>query len=76
MSVTTRRLSRLRIPGLIADQCKSFHDFIGKVDHVIAVCQWVRDVLERNGVPAEKITLSRQGMSQAAARPQPTTAQR
>jgi glycosyltransferase involved in cell wall biosynthesis len=69
-------LSRLRIPGLIAAQGKRFHKFIGKVDRVIAVCQWVREVLERNGVPAEKITLSRQGISQPAAHPQPTTVHR
>jgi glycosyltransferase involved in cell wall biosynthesis len=62
-------LSPLRIPGLIAAGGKNFHDFIGKVDHVVAVCQWVKTVLERNGVPAEKITLSRQGMSQSASPP-------
>ena len=33
-----------------------------KVDRVVAVSQWVRDVLQRNGVPAGKITLSRQGI--------------
>src|SRR5262249_49861549 len=59
------RLSFLRIPGLISSGRQLFHDFIRKVDHVVAVCQWVREVLERNGVPPEKITLSRQGLSQA-----------
>jgi len=58
-------LSKLRIPSLIAGGRRRFHDFIQRVDHVVAVCQWVRGVLERNGVPPEKITLSRQGLSQA-----------
>jgi glycosyltransferase involved in cell wall biosynthesis len=57
-------LSFLRIPALIADGRRRFCDFISKVDHVVAVCQWVREVLERNGVPPEKITLSRQGLSE------------
>ena len=33
-----------------------------ETDHVFAVCDWVRDVLIANGVPPEKITLSRQGV--------------
>jgi glycosyltransferase involved in cell wall biosynthesis len=69
-----KALSPLRIPGFIAAGEKNFRDFIGKVDHVIAVCQWVREVLERNGVPAEKIMLSRQGMSQPTAQLQPKAA--
>ena len=63
------RLSCLRIPGLLADGRRRFQEFIRKVDHVIAVCQWVREVLERNGVAPEKITLSRQGLSQAVSPP-------
>jgi glycosyltransferase involved in cell wall biosynthesis len=30
-------------------------------DHIFAVCEWVRSVLLANGIPPEKITLSRQG---------------
>jgi glycosyltransferase involved in cell wall biosynthesis len=59
------RLSFLRIPALIASGRRRFCNFIGKVDHVVAVCEWVKQVLERNGVPPERITLSRQGLSQA-----------
>jgi glycosyltransferase involved in cell wall biosynthesis len=65
------QLSFLRIPGLIAGSRRSFYDFIRNVDHVVAVCQWVRAVLERNGVPPERITLSRQGLSQAVSHPPP-----
>jgi glycosyltransferase involved in cell wall biosynthesis len=67
-------LSFLRIPGLIAGGRRRFHDFMRKVDHIVAVCQWVREVLERNGVPPERITLSRQGLSRALSHPLPRTA--
>jgi glycosyltransferase involved in cell wall biosynthesis len=64
-------LSFLRIPGLIAGGSRRFNDFVRKVDHVVAVCQWVRELLERNGIPPERITLSRQGLSQALPCPPP-----
>jgi glycosyltransferase involved in cell wall biosynthesis len=54
------------VPGFIASGRQRFLDFIGKVDHVVAVSQWVNDVLRRNGVPAAKITLSRQGVGAPA----------
>jgi glycosyltransferase involved in cell wall biosynthesis len=57
-----RAPSALRIPSLIASGRRRFLEFIGKVDHVVAVSQWVNDVLTRNSVPAEKITLCRQGV--------------
>jgi glycosyltransferase involved in cell wall biosynthesis len=47
-------------------------DFIGKVDHVVAVSQWVSDVLRRNTVPGSKITLSRQGISAPPRMSRPT----
>src|SRR5262249_59667027 len=70
-------LECLRIPDLIAGGRRRFCDFIRKIDQVVAVCQWVREVLERNGVPPEKIMLSRQGLSQAVSRrPRPTARDR
>ena len=38
---------------------------------MVAVSQWVRDVLKRNTVPVAKITLSRQGIDAAAQAPRP-----
>ena len=40
--------------------------FFQEVDQIVAVSRWVREVLMRNGVLAEKITLSRHGISQVA----------
>jgi glycosyltransferase involved in cell wall biosynthesis len=62
-------LSFLQIPALIAGERRRFCDFVGKVDHVVAVCRWVREVLKRNGVPSERVTLSRQGLSQTSSHP-------
>jgi hypothetical protein len=67
----SRTLSALRIPSLIASGRRRFLDFIGKVDHVVAVSQWVSDVLRRNAVPIAKITLSRQGVGEATQVPRP-----
>lgn len=63
--VESKPLSRLRLPGLLAGARERFDRFIGKADRVVAVCQWVRDVLRRNGVPDDKIALSRQGIDEA-----------
>ena len=52
----------LSIPSLIESAQSRFQLLMEKVDHVVAVCQWVYDLLLRNGVPASKITLSRQGI--------------
>jgi glycosyltransferase involved in cell wall biosynthesis len=56
----------LRIPALIGSHRRAFDRFMGKIDHVVAVCQWVNDLLVRNGVQPDKITLSRQGIPQPA----------
>jgi glycosyltransferase involved in cell wall biosynthesis len=68
----SEQLSALRIPGLIASGRQRFFDFIDKVDQVVAVAQWVNDVLRRNAVPVAKITLSRQGIDVPAEIPRPT----
>ena len=45
-------LAFLQIPALLAGGRRRFSNFVSKVDHVVAVCDWVREVLERNGVPS------------------------
>jgi glycosyltransferase involved in cell wall biosynthesis len=52
----------LRLPDLVDVRIQAFHHLMEMVDHVVALCDWTRDLLLRNGVPAEKITLSRQGI--------------
>jgi glycosyltransferase involved in cell wall biosynthesis len=52
----------LRSPELIRIRHAAVRRMLDEVDHICAVCEWVRDVLLVNGVPSEKITLSRQGV--------------
>src|SRR5262249_6444413 len=69
-----RVLKGFEVPSLIEQSQNRLRTFLAKVDHVVAVCQWVHEMLERNGVPADKITLSRQGFAGAARRPARVTA--
>jgi glycosyltransferase involved in cell wall biosynthesis len=52
----------LRSSQLIGMRRDSFKAMIAEVDQVVAVCDWVQDVLTRNGAPTRKIFLSRQGI--------------
>jgi len=64
----------LRSPELIRIRHAAVRRMLDEVDHICAVCEWVRDVLLANGVPAEKITLSRQGVSYSKTPPSPVIA--
>ena len=52
----------LRMSELIGLRHQAAKGLFEQVDHVVAVAEWVRELLVRSGVPAEKITLSRQGL--------------
>jgi len=61
----------LRMPEFVEQRHRAVRALLSEVDHVIAVCDWVRDLLRLNGVPSEKITLSRQGLADANVAPDP-----
>jgi len=63
----------LRMPHLLEQRFEAFHRFMNQVDRIIVPCDWARAVLARNNVDAEKISVSRQGLT--ADRP-PTAALR
>lgn len=63
-----KALKAVHAVSLMGEMHVRLRDLFSKVDHVVAVCQWVKDVLERNGVPPAKITLSRQGIAQSLPR--------
>jgi glycosyltransferase involved in cell wall biosynthesis len=48
--------------GLAAEKRRDFEEMVQNADRVIAVCQWLYDALLLNGVPREKLVLSRQGL--------------
>jgi len=52
----------LRMRELVEQRQHITRGLLTEVDHIVAVCDWVRDVLIRNGVPTGKITLYRQGI--------------
>lgn len=54
----------LRMTELFELRHAAFNALMAEVDHVVALCQWVKDLLLRNGVPAQKVTVSRQGVGQ------------
>jgi glycosyltransferase involved in cell wall biosynthesis len=57
----------LRMSALIGRHQAAIQTLFEEVHQIVALCDWTRDVLLRNGVPAEKITLSRHGVHRAAA---------
>jgi glycosyltransferase involved in cell wall biosynthesis len=52
----------LRMPQLIDLRIRSFERLAGAVDRIIALCDWTRELLLRNGIPSEKIVVNRQGI--------------
>jgi glycosyltransferase involved in cell wall biosynthesis len=53
----------IRTSELVALRHSAVRMLFSEVDHVVAVCEWVKVLLTSNGVDARKITLSRQGLS-------------
>jgi glycosyltransferase involved in cell wall biosynthesis len=52
----------LRMADLIRTRCEAFHLLMQDVDGVVALREWTRELLVRNGVPRSKITLSPHGL--------------
>ncbi len=54
----------LQMRELVNCRSQAFQSLMAEVDHIIAVCNWVKDILIINQVPPEKITVIRQGLCQ------------
>jgi glycosyltransferase involved in cell wall biosynthesis len=52
----------LRMTELIGLRHRAVRNLWNDVDHVVALCDWTRDLLLRNGLPEDKVTVSRQGL--------------
>lgn len=60
----------LRMRELVFLKHLAVRGFFQEVDRIVAVCQWVQDLLVLNGVPSSKVILCRQGLAQeGVARP-------
>jgi glycosyltransferase involved in cell wall biosynthesis len=53
----------LRMTELIELRHKAVLNFLAETDRIVAVCEWVRELLIRNGIEESKIMLSRQGLA-------------
>ena len=52
----------LRMTSLVEERQEATRRLFNNVDHVVAVCEWAYRLLRANGVPARKLSLSRQGL--------------
>jgi glycosyltransferase involved in cell wall biosynthesis len=67
----------LRMSELIGARHDVIRKMLSEIDHIVAVCEWVKDVILLNGIPAAKVSLSRHGISwtpKEMAAPTPTVA--
>jgi glycosyltransferase involved in cell wall biosynthesis len=53
----------LRMTELMRMRHKVFRQMTSEVDHIVAVCKWVQELLLFNDIPANKVSLSRHGVS-------------
>ncbi len=53
----------LRMSELINVRHAAFRKMTSEVDHIVAVCNWVQDVILLNEVPKAKVSLSRHGIN-------------
>jgi glycosyltransferase involved in cell wall biosynthesis len=52
----------LQLPWLTRQRIERWKSGLNLVDHFVAVCQWAYELLLKNGLPPQKISLSRQGI--------------
>jgi glycosyltransferase involved in cell wall biosynthesis len=64
----------LRMRELVTLRHDQTRSVLAAADHIVAPAQWVARVLDKLGVSADMVTLSRQGISAAAAEPPMRTA--
>jgi glycosyltransferase involved in cell wall biosynthesis len=48
--------------SLVRDQHAALRSFVREADRIVVLCEWTRDLLLRNGVPHDKLVLSRHGL--------------
>jgi glycosyltransferase involved in cell wall biosynthesis len=63
----------MRMTQLVELRHVAFRALMAEVDHVVVLRQWTRELLLRNDVPAEKITVSPHGLIEAATPEDPST---
>ena len=67
LGLTGRLWAGLRLTELLGRRKRAFDELMGSAGAVVAVSDWVRNLLRRNGVPEARIVVSRQGTDAAPA---------
>jgi glycosyltransferase involved in cell wall biosynthesis len=52
----------LRMRGLVELRHSAFYALMQEVDHIVVLAEWTRELLLRNGIPPDKLTLCRHGL--------------
>ncbi len=69
--IRIRQLSRtLSLPSQVSARYHHLMEMAQYADRIVAVCQWLYDALLLNGIPQEKLVLSRQGVTDTRSLPQ------
>jgi glycosyltransferase involved in cell wall biosynthesis len=67
-SIPASRVATALSARMLGERRKGeFARMVADADRIVAVCAWLLDALKRNGVPPEKLVLSRQGIDPAFA---------
>lgn len=61
----TRVATALSARALGAEKLEQLREMFTNSDRIVAVCGWLYDALLANGIPANKLVLSRQGVSES-----------
>jgi glycosyltransferase involved in cell wall biosynthesis len=48
--------------GLVEQRHSAFRALMQEVDHIVVLAEWTRELLLRNGIPPDKLTLCRHGL--------------
>lgn len=65
LPLSSGRLHTLLSYGLATQHYQTgFKNLFALADRAVAVCQWVYDLLQANGIPTKKLRLNRQGVSE------------
>lgn len=59
---TGRAWTALRMRELVSLRHASFRGLMAEADHIVTLCEWAREILLLNGIPSDKVTLSRHGL--------------
>ena len=63
-TITPKFRTAIEMPELIELRIRAARTLFREVDHIVAVCEWIKSLLIANDVPEAKVTMARQGLPQ------------